>query len=102
MYEGRDGPGGRNRAEVFELMIHGVCRGWLPPPADDGSSAENDGRDSVPLLDFRPRAQRFAAGALVSAAVAFIAFAVIVSGATRNAGPEGALLHSASTCGAAC
>jgi hypothetical protein len=60
------------QTKVFDLLIHGICRGWLPC-----SATSVDREEFPPPADYTWRMHRFAAGAVVPAVIAILATAVI-------------------------
>lgn len=74
-----------NQAEVFDLVVYGICRGWLPAPHHAFYGSEDHRIDtessdfSEPVLH-RPRRHTFSSGALASAAIAILVIAIVASG----------------------
>ncbi len=70
-----------HEAEMFDLMIHGICRGWLASPprpsyGGDGGRLKREDAPSGPLFHISP-------GGLASSLIAVAILAVIGSGIAR-------------------
>jgi hypothetical protein len=78
------------QTKVFNLMIHGICRGWLP------CSESVDRQEFPPPADYTWRMHRCAAGVVFPAVLAILATAVISSAIIKLSAVNVAGSHSTS------